>query len=250
MLRFLICLVFFSLPQFAMAECGGQNILPKLPAETRSSLQAAADAEPYGEGLLWQAQRGDREITLFGSFHLAHEFTTAHKERLLPLAQAADVTYFEMNADDTQRFEQETRSNPDLMFIDADQKTLPSLLTDTEWADLSAKMQARGFPPFIAAKLKPMFVSIMLGMSPCKMREMQTGEHGIDRVLAKDLRKKGLPSRSIEDYRTAAKLFDAFSPSKQIELLRLSLINEASPDDIMETMYQAYIAEDVALIWE
>lgn len=250
MLRTLLLTALLALPVTAHADaCTGQNLFTTMPAPELFSLRAKAAKQPYAEGLLWQATKGGRTVTLFGSFHLPHEFTEAHLEQLLPSASAADVTYFEMDAADTKRFEREMQQNPDLMFV-TEGPTLPSLLTPEEWASVQLKMQARGFPSFMTAKMKPFFVSMMLGMSPCKMRLMQQGELGIDRALAEALAAEDLPTRSIEDYRTAAKLFDAFSPEKQIEFLRLSLLELVNPDDMVETLYQSYISEEVALIWE
>lgn len=249
MLRlFLVCLIGL-LPISAQANCGGKNLWGALPEAQRKEITAAAQAQPYAQGLLWRATRKGRTITLFGSYHLPHAFTDDHLEMLLPLAEAADVTYFEMNASDTRRFEREMAQQPDLMFVTSG-PTLPTLLSPEEWADVSAKMQARGFPPFLAAKMKPFFVSMMLGISPCALRTMQSGEHGIDRALAFALEEEGRATRSIEDYRTAAKLFDAFPPEKQMEFLRLALVQDVHPDDMLVTLFDHYIAEDVALIWE
>jgi uncharacterized protein len=250
MLRTLLLTALLALPVTAHADaCTGRNLFTTMPPPEIASLNAKAATQPYAEGLLWQATKGARTITLFGSYHLPHEFTEAHLERLLPLASTADVTYFEMNAADTKRFEREMAQKPDMMFVTSG-PTLPSLLTPEEWASVQVKMQARGFPAFMTAKMKPFFVSMMLGMSPCKMRLMQQGDLGIDRALAEALAEEGLPTRSIEDYRTVATLFDAFSSEKQIEFLRLSLLELVNPDDMVETLYQSYIAEEIALIWE
>ena len=249
MLRAVLFSVCFCLPTLARADaCGGQNLFHTMATAELDSLRDAAAAHPFPEGLHWRATKGARTLTFFGSYHLPHALTEAHLERLLPLAEAADVTYFEMDAADTQRFERAVQQEPDMMFA-SQGPTLPELLTPAEWASVQSKMQARGFPGFLTAKMKPFFVSMMLGMSPCKLRLMQSGELGIDRALAQALAAEGLPTRSIEDYRTAAKLFDAFSPEKQIELLRLSLLELVNPDDMMETLYQSYIAEEIALIW-
>lgn len=251
MIRFAFLCLTLLLPSLVRAElCQGNDLLAAMPEAERAALEARADASAFGRGLFFKATRDDKQITVFGSYHLPHLFTEDHLALLLPLARHSDITYFEMNGADTERFELETQSNPELMFVPADRPTLPGLLSETEWADLSVKMSARGFPPFLAAKMKPIFVSMMLGMSPCNMRQMQSGARGIDRALAEVLDAEGLPSRSIEDYRTAAKLLDAFTPEKQIELLRLSLVQDVNADDMVETLYQAYIREEIALIWE
>ena len=251
MLRSLLFSALLFFPQLASAnECSGRDLIAQMPAPERKALLERAAQVPFGEGLLWRAEREGRVITLFGSFHLPHPHTQAHEERIMPFAEAAELTFFEMNADDIARFEQGMQSAPDLMFVGHGEATLPSLLSEAEWEDLSAKMQARGFPPFIAAKMKPMFASMMLGMSPCKLRQMQAGREGIDRLLAQRLDDENLPSRSIEGYRTALTLLDAFPAEKQTELLRLSLLQDLDAEDMTETLYRSYIDEEIALIWE
>lgn len=251
MFRFLIFSILVLLPQTVTAEdCRGQNLIEQMPPGEREALMARAEDVPFGRGLLWRAELEGRVITLFGSFHLPHSQTRAHEQRIMPLADAAEITFFEMNAEDVARFESDMQTAPDLMFVDHGDATLPTLLSETEWKDLSGKMQARGFPPFMAAKMKPMFASMMLGLSPCKLRQMQQGRTGIDRSLAERLANENMPSRSIEHYRTALELLDAYPAEKQIEMLRLSLLQDIDAEDMTETLYRAYIDEEIALIWE
>ncbi len=250
MLRSLLLTALLALPISAQADaCGGQNLFETMPASELATLKARAGKIPYGQGLLWHATKGSREITLFGSYHLPHDFTEAHLQTLLPMARKAEVNYFEMNSADTKKFEREMASKPDFMFI-AKGKTLPELLSPEDWAALTGKMRERGFPPFMVAKMKPIFVTMMLGMTPCKLKLMQSGAQGIDRSLALALEAQDVPTRSIEHYTTAAKLFDVYPLDEQVEMLRLSLIESINSDDMAETLYQSYISEEIGLFWE
>lgn len=250
MLRTLLLTALLALPVTAKADaCAGQNLFETMPTRELSKLQAAATQVPNGQGLLWRATNGNRDITLFGSYHLPHDFTQQHLEALLPMARAAEVNYFEMNTADTKTFEREMASKPGFMFI-AEGKTLPELLSPEDWTTLTNKMRERGFPPFMVAKMKPIFVTMMLGMTPCKLKLMQTGAQGIDRSLALALDDEGLPTRSIEHFSTAAKIFDIYPLDEQVEMLRLSLVESINSDDMAETLFQSYIAQDVGLFWE
>ncbi len=250
MLRTLLLTALLALPATAKADaCAGKNLFQTMPAAELSALQAAAGEVPYGKGLLWRATKGSRTITLFGSYHLPHDFTEQHLEKLMPLARTADLNYFEMNSADAEIFQREMASKPDFMFI-AEGKTLPEMLPPQDWETLTEKMRERGFPPFMVAKMKPIFVTMMLGITPCKLKLMQSGAHGIDRSLALGLEAENLTTRSIEHYATAAKIFDIYPMDEQVEMLRLSLVESINSDDMAETLFQSYIAQDVGLFWE
>lgn len=249
MLRFLLLpLLLFCAPARAV-DCGGQDILAQMPAAKRAALETNAAAYPYHTGLLWRAARGDAAITLFGTYHLHHASTQAHFDALIPLATAADATYFEMNAADTDAFERAAASDASVLFI-TDGPTLPDLLTEPEWQKLRAQMADRGFPSFMTAKFKPVFVSMMLGLSPCQIRAQKDGGKGIDQMLADALDAAGADTRSIEDYLTTMQVLDTFSPPEQIAMLRLSMDLPVDPDDMMQTMYLAYDRGQAALLWE
>lgn len=217
--------------------------------QKRAAIETRAAQTRYGEGLYWQASRADGTITLFGTYHLPHAETQAHFDRLLPRAQAADIVYFEMAAPDIDRFQRAASTRPDVIF-NATGPTLPEQLEEDEWQTLRTRLAERGFPGFMAAKLKPIFVSMMLGLSPCQMRRQQSGAKGIDHALAEFLHAEGRDTRSIEDYLTTLKVFDAFSREEQIDMLRLALDLPLDPDDMAATMFNAYADGKTALLWE
>jgi uncharacterized protein YbaP (TraB family) len=249
MARFLlIVLLLAALPARAF-DCGGHDILAQMDPGDRAALEATAAAYPHHTGLLWRATRDDATITLFGTYHVHHPGTQAHFEALLPLARAADATYFEMNAPDTRAFEQAAATDASVLFI-TDGPTLPDMLGEPEWQKLRAQMADRGFPSFMTAKFKPVFVSMMLGLSPCQIRAQNSGGKGIDQMLAEALDAAGADTRSIEDYLTTMQVLDAFTAQQQIAMLRLSMDLPVDPDDMVETMYLAYDRGQAALLWE
>lgn len=234
------------------AECGGTDLLAQMPPEKRARITKDAAAYPYPTGLLWRATKGAHEITLFGTYHLAHRNTSAHFDALLSYATAADIVYFEMSAPDTVRFQTASASNPDVLFVNTG-PTLPDRLTPPEWDLLKSKMAARGFPGFMTAKFKPIFITMMLGMSPCKIAASAGNggkAKGTDFRLARHLDDIGHDARSIEDYMALMDVLNAFTPDEQIEMLRLSLNYSIDPDDMMKTMERAYNAQNIAMVWE
>lgn len=250
-LRILLLLpVLFLLTLPARAfECSGQDILPDLPAETREEIDRAGDTMPYGRGLLWQAEKDGARIILFGTYHVPHAGTQAHFDALMPMARAADTVFFEMSAPDQKAFEKKSAADPSMLFL-IDGPTLPDLLPEDTWQELRERMALRGMPSFMAAKFKPIYVSMLLGMSPCHLRLQKSGQQGIDGALAKALDDEGKPTRSIEDPQSTIRIFDQFPMEEQLAMIEATLAMPFNADDLQETMYRLYAAGDTGRLWE
>ncbi|WP_322864922.1 TraB/GumN family protein [Aquicoccus sp. G2-2] len=146
-MRFLlISLLLLGTPLRAL-DCGGTDLLGNMPQKDRLQLEAAAGITPFPEGLLWRATKGDTTLTIFGTYHMAHTQTVAQTTALLPLASAADFSFFEINSADKTGLEQTIARDPSVMFTTTG-PTLPESLPETDWQRLRIAMAARGFPAF------------------------------------------------------------------------------------------------------
>lgn len=249
-MRFILGLVvFLGLSGAVQAQCTGTDLIAGLPGEDRTSLDRAVGQTPYPEGLLWRATRGDTEITLFGTYHIRHPETDLHAAALTPYLAAVDAAYFEMNLADKQRAQKAFGSDPSLMFI-TEGPTLPDLLDTEEWELFRTEMQARGIPGFMAAKFKPIWGTMMLGIGPCQARNGALQSTGIDERLATIAKETGVPDLSLEDWRTVMTLADAYSSDEQLEMLRLAFAYAERADDLQYTLLQRYLAGEIALVWE
>lgn len=242
-------LVFFGFATSALAVCEGTDLVAELPADQRAAIDAAVSEIPYAQGLFWQAERGDTRIVMFGTYHIRHEMTAAHAAALTPHIAAADRAYFEMNRADKALAQSAFGSDPSLMFI-TQGPTLPDLLGDEDWQVFKAQMEARGFPVFMAAKMKPIWGSMMLGIGPCQARNGALNSEGIDITLARIAADNDVPDLSLEDWRTVMTLTDAYDMDEQIEMLRLSFPFADQADDLQYTLLQRYLSGEVALVWE
>lgn len=244
--------IFFSLsllgPAFASAEevCTGQDLIADLPPETASNLTAAANAMPYGEGLLWRATRGETVIDLFGTYHFRHQDTEAHLSRLKPLIDEAGIVFLEISHDDQSAMQRRLAENPGLMFI-TQGPTLPDLLGPEDWPLFSAEMQARGIPGVIAAKFKPLWATLMLGIGPCEARSGAFEGGGIDARIGEYAQNTGNPSRSLEDFADLLALLDSLPIDDQLDMIRVSLAWPGDTDDLSYTIRSRYLNEEVAL---
>lgn len=248
MLRLAVVFLLFTLANPAVARCDGTDLITTMPEAERDALIQGASDEAFGEGLLWRAVRGDIEITFFGTYHFPHEQTRAHLQAVKPHIERADRVYLEVSNADTAKLERAMAEDPSLMFI-TDGLTLPDLLGDEDWALFADEMRARGIPPFFAAKFKPTWAAMMLGIGPCEARSGALEGKGIDALVGEHAAKIGNPSRSLEDYRDLITMLDSFPMQDQLDMIRMFFAWSGSPDDMAYTLRQRYLAQEVALIW-
>lgn len=248
MVRFLTVLVLLAFPSVGFANCSGTDMIAALPKSERAALLSAAEEQAFPEGLLWRAKRGDTQITFFGTYHFPHEQTRAHLTAVKPYIEAADSIYLEVSNADSAQLEREMAENPSLMFI-MEGPTLPELLGDEDWMLFSAEMRARGIAPFFAAKFKPTWAAMMLGIGPCEARSGALEGKGIDALIGDYAAEIGNPSRSLEDYRDLITMLDSFPMQDQLDMIRMFFAWSGSPDDMAYTLRQRYLAQEVALIW-
>lgn len=249
MFRLLFVLLCAALPLSAAARCDGVDMIEALPDSDRATLAQRAAATAYPTGLLWQARKGDTQITLFGTYHFKHARTAQHLTALKPLIEQADAIYLEVSNADQAQLQREMAQDPSIMFITKGE-TLPDLLGDEDWARLSTEMQARAIPGFMAAKFKPFWAAMMLGIGPCEARSALTQKNGIDKQIGDYASEIGNDSRSLEDFRTLLTLFDSFPQEEQLDMIRLMFAASDDADNMAYTLRQRYLAQEIALIWE
>ena len=243
----LICLVIF--PVSATALCEGSDLIGALPETEQHQMRTRADAAPFPRGLLWRATRGETKITWFGTYHFPHQMTEAHLQALTPLVDAADAVYLEVSNDDQDRLEAEIAGDPSIMFI-TEGATLIDLLGEDDWHTYRAAMAERAIPGFMAAKFKPIWAAMMLGIGPCEARNGVMDGHGIDKRIGDYAAEIGNPSRSLEDYRALLTMLDSFPQEEQLDMIRLFFAWSGDADDMAYTLRSRYLEQDVALIWE
>ncbi|WP_245964168.1 TraB/GumN family protein [Roseovarius spongiae] len=247
LLATLACLLF--LPGIAAARCGGTDMIAALPASEREALERAAQAAPYPEGLLWRAERGSTRLTIFGTYHFEHDRTRAHLDALATHIKAADAVYLEMSTADQERLERQMAEDPSIMFI-TEGPTLPDLLGEEDWRTLRDELGERGFPSFMAAKFKPIWASMMLGIGPCEAQAGALMGAGIDEMIGQTAAAAGVPTRSLEDATAVLSLLDDMPREEQLDAIRLFLAWPGDADDAAYTLRQRYLAQQTALIWE
>ena len=232
------------------SECIGTNLFDAMPPDQQAQIDAAVAGVPYHQGLLWRASKGGQVMTLVGTYHFGDPRHDAMLARLEPMLADAAAVFLEAGPEEERKLTEALSSDPALM-VDPTGPTLPERLDDRDWAALSAAMAERGTPAVVTSRLRPWYVAMMLGISPCMMRQMaEGGADGLDHRLAERAEALDLPVRALEPWDTVFTLFSHLTPEQEIEMIRAALPAAAHADDYAVTLTDAYFAGDVWTIWE
>lgn len=232
----------------AQSVCDGADLIDQLPAEETAALMETLAQTPYAEGLLWRASKGNRVIRLFGTYHFHHAQTDAHLERLKPLIEGADRVYLEISKQGQEDMQAAMAADLSMMFI-TEGPTLPDLLGPEDWQTFSSAMTERNIPGFMAAKFKPFWAAMMLGIGPCEAKSGALEDSGIDTLVAEHADQMDVDQHSLDDPLSLMFLLDADPLEKQLDMIRLSLGWPVDFDDMSYTLRERYLAEQVGLIW-
>lgn len=242
--------MFLALPAAAQ-ECVGKNLFDSMPPARLAELRAAAEGVPYRHGLFWRAEKGDQHITLIGTYHFADLRHALTMDRFGPEIDAAATLLVEAGPEEEARLTQAMTSDPTLL-VDPEGPTLPERFTDDEWKSLSAALEARGLPVVIASRLRPWYVAVMLGVSPCMMQVIkERGDAGgLDHFLVERAEAAGVPVQALEPWDTVFTLFEGMTPKEEEDMIRAAMPAAEYADDYAVTLADAYFAGDSWLIWE
>lgn len=248
MFRRLALAALLLLPLPVGAQCTGQNLIAALPQAEQTALRAAAAAVPYPEGNFWQATRGTQVVHLIGTYHLDDPRHAATMTRLAPLIAQATAVLVEAGPAEESALAERVAREPGVMLI-TDGPTIPDLLSEPDWQALSKAMRDRGIPPFVAAKFRPWYLSLMLGIPACDMAKIAE-RGGLDALIMDTAKKRGVPVKALEPYDTLFGLFDDMPEADQLAMVRTSLQLEPQAADMSVTLADAYFAEESRLIWD
>ncbi len=241
MMRFLIFLGFLLLPAMAHAACEGRDLRADLTPDAQAELALALEGFQYPEGNHWIATKGDTVLHLIGTLHTNDPRMDAVAQRLEPTLSQADAFYFEVTKDEMSAFEKKLVKDLSPVLITSG-PTLIEMMSEEDWAALSDSLAERGIPGWMAAKMRPWFLSIMLGIPPCMTQDPEA-DYGMDARLTDMAEAHGIPQHSLEQIDELMAMFDHHPIEKQVQsLVRMAGAFE-SGEDQLATMVNAYLEE-------
>lgn len=232
----------------AHARCTGQDLIAALPPAESQALKAATAAQPFAEGNLWQARKGDLLVTLVGTYHLSDPRHAGLTERVAPALDAAKVLLVEAGPEEEAALKRDIAKDPGLLFL-TDGPSLMQQFPPEEWEQVAKALAARKIPAMMGAKMRPWYLASMLAIPPCDMGEVTKGL-GLDHRVMAMAKDRGLPVKALEPYTTVFEVFDKLSPEDQLAMLRSSLMMEGRVADFSVTLSDAYFAGESRKVWE
>lgn len=236
----------------AQAECVGRDLFDDLPPDTRAQIEAEAARVPYGYGTTWEATKGEARLLLIGTYHFTDPRHAGTIARLAPRIAAAGALLVEAGPEEEAQLKQRLADDPTLM-VDPSGPTLPERLDDEEWTALSGAMAERGIPAVFASRLRPWYVAVTLGASPCILGQLQAGGAdgaGMDHLLIAEAEGAGVRIAALEPYDTVFALFEDMTPGEELDMIRSALTAAERADDFTTTTAEAFFDGRVWELWE
>jgi uncharacterized protein len=244
-----LSLVLSVLAAPVLAQCGGPSLLDRLGPEDRAELDRVVAGMPFSEGLIWEAERDGRVITLAGTMHIYDPRIEGVEDRLLPMLEGQDLLLLEMTPAEQAQMQDALAADPSLMLL-SDGQTLPALLDAATWAALSEAAGDRNIPPVMAARLRPWFLMLSLSMPVCAMGYLADGPQGLDLTLMEAAGKAGVPMQALEPWDTVFNVLEQGTMEEQLDFLRMGILDAETQQQMFVAMLDGYFAGNVAEVWE
>lgn len=238
-------------PAAGAPVCTGTDLLAELPAERRAQIAEAVAATPYAQGIRYRATRGDSVIEIVGTYHFGDPRHDPILAEMRPLIEEAGALLVEAGPEEERRLTRALADDPSLM-VDTAGPTLPERMEDAEWQELSAAMADRGLPAIMTSRLRPWYVAMMLGLSPCMIEAARSegANAGLDHRLMKVAEDVGTPIVALEPWDTVFGVFRGMTPEEELDMIRAALPAARLADDYAATTLEAYFRGDIWAIWE
>lgn len=233
----------------AAAQCTGPNMIDAMTPSQLERLETAIAATPYPEGNIWRAERSGHAVHVVGTIHIPDPRLDAILAEAGPLLETSDLLILEVTTEQQLELQAKMTANPELGYI-TEGPTLIDLLGDETWAIAAAELQARGIPPFLAAKFKPWLLAMTLAIPACATDALVAGGQGLDARLEALAEAAGIPIATLDDIDGLLASLSSGSLDEQVELLRASLTMLGDQDGLIATTLDSYFAGRHREIWE
>lgn len=245
MIRIFLSALLVCFANLAHALC---NEEAPLPADVLQRLRAEAAQHPFHQGNLWQVEKDGITSYLFGTMHLHDPRHAASMERLKPLIAASDTVLVEVTKAGEAELQKELIGDPNRYLI-TEGDSLMDRLGPEAWDKLTAQLDGRGIPPFMAAKFQPWFLGFSMMLPKCAMEDLQAGRFGIDKAIEAEAVAIAKPVGGLDDVAALIAYFAKDPLDQQVEELRWSLMLDLPMDPGSAGLSNFYFAEETQLAW-
>ena len=233
-------------PGIVLAACAGNDLLPSLTQAEQSALDARLAQTPYPTGNHWRATRDDLTIHLVGTIHIDDPRLQPHQDALAPVVASAETLLLEMTKADQADLMQAMTDDPTLVIMQ--DRSLVDAMAPADWDALADALQARDIPPMMGARMRPWYLSVILGLPPC-LDLTTAADGGMDARLEAVAIRAGVQTAALEDALSLFSAFDAVPFETQLAMVQAAMVAPDAAEDMLETLMAAYAAENHAAVW-
>jgi uncharacterized protein len=235
------------------AVCSGRSLLGEIQDERPELWREALEefeAVPNGTGLFWRIERaGVAPSWLLGTMHVADPQITDLRSPVAAAFAAADAVVLEsVDVVDPARKRELAERMMSIARL-PEGETFDAAFTPEEREALAAMTAAHGVPYFMARRMKPWFMSVLLSMPPCVGAASLRGEPVLDEKLFVDAVAAGKDVRGLEtieeQFEAVANLETTIDATALLEILKLG---PQGVEDWYATLVDLYREEMVTLL--
>jgi uncharacterized protein YbaP (TraB family) len=235
-------------------RCAGSDLLAKMASDDPAGYQAvvaAAARVPAGDHLFWRIAAGDGrpDSFLFGTIHYSDDRATDLPEPVRAALAGARVVALELaGMPQPGDLQAALHADPQLLAMPAD-KSLYDLLTPEVTVALKEKLVAGGADPAQAARLKPWFLSILLGAPDCERARQAAGVLPVDGVVIKLAQDSHIPIVGLETLDEQLAIMASMPLEAQAAQLTQVVMATERPEDRYETLLQLYLGHRIGMMF-
>ena len=232
--------------------CGGADLIAQYrETSPEKLLKIENDAAKIlnGEGVFWKISKdGVPDSWLLGTMHMADErIARLEGKRLDAFKRSNRVVVENVEALNPETAQQTLAGLPHLMLAKPG-KTLDQLLDDQSLDRLKPAIEARGIPYPVALKLRPWLIATTVSIPACEALAKKAGKPVLDGLLVEKAKEAGKPVSGLETMEEQLSAIAGLPLDFHVTALRETLELGSIAEDIVETMKQLYLSEEIGKV--
>jgi len=209
-------------------------------------IKSSAEYQPLENSLLWEVTGKDlkKASYVFGTIHMIPEEQFFWTPAMNKYFHMAEEVVFELDVNEMNDLGK-MMGMMQYLFMQND-TTLSDLLTQNEYALVSARFEKMGLPLFLFEKMKPFFLTVFLS-EDLASGSLQDGRlKSYEMELNNMATAAGIPTSGLETIAFQASMFDKISYKDQAKMLVQMLeSDEEQEDSQMDIMILRYTQQEI-----
>ena len=228
----------------AAAKCGGIDMLAEAQVKEPELYQRVmGDAAKVinTEAILWKVEKaGVPPSHLLGTIHLSDARVTTLSDKIRGAFDASKTVVLEFaGVSDTAMAAMIGNAGELLIYTDG--RNLQGQLTPEEFAKVQGLVAKSGMPGEFAAMLRPWLINMLLAISDCERKSLETGAAALDSRLELDAKSQGKEVLGLETPQSQLAALASVPDEQQVQMLKAGLKFADRSDDMLETLVQMYV---------